>query len=77
MDKRNGLEAAIIGLILAICIIWYFRYEPINCPEMGAACRMDRWTGQIEVNPFNSGWKRIGDGSRPTPSPEAMANGEK
>jgi len=77
MEKRNGLEAAIIGLILAICIIWYFRYEPINCPEIGAACRMDRWTGQIEYNAFNSGWRQLRPAPKETPTPATMANGEK
>lgn len=73
MEKRQKIELAVVMVILILTAVCYFRYEPINCPEMGLSCRYDRWTGNVEFTILGDGWRPMRPLPRTSPTPEAMA----
>lgn len=77
MEKRQRIELAVVVIILILTAVCYFRYEPINCPEMGLSCRYDRWTGNVEFTVFGDPWRPMKPLPRTSPSPEAVASGDK
>lgn len=77
MEKRQRIELIVVVVILILTAVCYFRYEPINCPEMGLSCRYDRWTGNVEFTVLGDGWRPMRPPPRATPTVEALATGEK
>lgn len=73
MDKRSRIEFVVIVVILILTAVCYWRYEPINCPEMGTSCRYDRWTGRVEFTVWGDPWRPMRPVPVASPSPEAVA----